>query len=61
MARCYICGSRQRAGEAYLANGRHTICLYCADSVSVEALALLSDADNPREMLLSLGFWWENE
>ena len=59
MTRCYLCGNRQRVGESYLKNGRHAVCLECADIVSVEGLCLLTDSDAPREMLLSLGFSWE--
>ncbi len=59
MTHCYICGSGLARGESYLANGRHTVCLACADTVSVEGLGLLTDTATPREMLLSLGFWWD--
>ena len=59
MTRCYICGRGRREGESYLANGRHAVCLDCADTVSVEGLGLLADANTPREMLLSMGFYWK--
>ena len=61
MTRCYICGRGQAVGESYLSNGRHAVCLDCADTLSVEGLGLLTDAATPRLMLLAIGFGWDSD
>ena len=48
-------------GESYLSNGRHAVCLDCADTLSVESLGLLTDAATPRLMLLAIGFGWDSD
>ena len=53
---CHLCEAQMGIGEVYLSQGDLSVCLDCADGLTVEDLMHLTGTRTSREMLMAIGF-----